>query len=164
MPSQEAEQREALKAAKAAGEDASDMEKAQDFGRLRTMKVQQAVRKEEEEEMRIRLRQAQRKMKGVKLQYTDSGRVTFDDVAGVPGAKVRPCSPSSARHKLHVQSYEAARATPYVTSALAHLTMTSLDTSALREAPAGREDLLARTALLPCAFNASLKAHAGPIT
>jgi hypothetical protein len=66
------------------------MEKAQDFGRLRTMKVQQAARREEdEEEMRIRLRQAQRKLKGVKLQYTDSGRVTFDDVAGVPGAKVR---------------------------------------------------------------------------
>lgn len=64
------------------------MEKAQDFGRLRTVKVQQAVAKEEEEEMRVRMRQAQRKMKGVKLQYTDSDRVTFDDVAGVPGAKV----------------------------------------------------------------------------
>ena len=89
MSAQEAAQREALKEARRAGEEANDMEKAQDFGRLRTMKVQQAVQKEEEEEMRVRMRQAQRKMKGVKLQYTDSGRVTFDDVAGVPGAKVR---------------------------------------------------------------------------
>ncbi|CAL8467515.1 g7053 [Coccomyxa elongata] len=85
---EESAQREALKEARRAGEEANDMEKAQDFGRLRTMKVQQAVQKEEEEEMRVRMRQAQRKMKGVKLQYTDSGRVTFDDVAGVPGAKV----------------------------------------------------------------------------
>ena len=38
--------------------------------------------------MRVRMRQAQRKMKGVKLQYTDANRVTFDDVAGVGPAKV----------------------------------------------------------------------------
>ncbi len=88
LSTQESAQREALKEARRVGEEANDMEKAQDFGRLRTMKVQQAVKKEEEEEMRVRMRQAQRKMKGVKLQYTDSGRVTFDDVAGVPGAKV----------------------------------------------------------------------------
>ena len=85
---QEAAQREALNQGKSDGDDANEMEKAQDFGRLRTVKVQQAVAKEEEEEMRVRMRQAQRKMKGVKLQYTDSDRVTFDDVAGVPGAKV----------------------------------------------------------------------------
>lgn len=34
--------------------------------------------------------QAQRKMKGVKLQYTESDRIYFDDVAGAPAAKVRP--------------------------------------------------------------------------
>ncbi len=85
---QEAAQREALKQGKAEGEEMNEMEAAQDFGRLRTVKVQQAVAKEEEEEMRVRMRQAQRKMKGVKLQYTDADRVTFDDVAGVPGAKV----------------------------------------------------------------------------
>jgi hypothetical protein len=57
------------------------------------MKVQQAVSQEEEQEMRVRMRQAQRKMKGVKLQYTDSGRVYFDDVAGVAGAKVGRLAP-----------------------------------------------------------------------
>ena len=45
---------------------------------------------EEEEEMRVRMRQAQRQMKGTKLQYLDQQPVLFSDVAGVPGAKVRP--------------------------------------------------------------------------
>ena len=39
---QEAEQRQAAEEAAKTGDDASDLEKAQDFGRLRTMKVQQA--------------------------------------------------------------------------------------------------------------------------
>ncbi len=43
----------------------------------------------EAEEMRVKMRQAQREMKGVKLQYTDDDRVTFDDVAGIGDAKVR---------------------------------------------------------------------------
>ncbi len=43
--------------------------------------------------MRVRMRQAQRRMKGVKLQYTDANRVTFDDVAGVGPAKARACRP-----------------------------------------------------------------------
>ena len=38
--------------------------------------------------MRVKMRQAQREMKGVKLQYTDDDRVTFDDVAGIGDAKV----------------------------------------------------------------------------
>ena len=42
MWSQEAEQRQAAEEAAKTGEDANDLEKAQDFGRLRTMKVQQA--------------------------------------------------------------------------------------------------------------------------
>lgn len=41
---QDEAQREGLKAGKGAGEGASDMEKAADFGRLRTMKVQEATR------------------------------------------------------------------------------------------------------------------------
>lgn len=41
---QDEAQREALKAGKGAGEGASDMDKAADFGRLRTMKVQEATR------------------------------------------------------------------------------------------------------------------------
>ena len=41
---QDEAQREALKAGKGSGEGASDMEKAADFGRLRTMKVQEATR------------------------------------------------------------------------------------------------------------------------
>ena len=47
------------------------------------------VTEEEEMEMKVRMRQAQRRMKGVKLQYTDDDRVTFDDVAGIGPAKVR---------------------------------------------------------------------------
>ena len=39
---QEAEQRQAAEEAAKSGDDANDLEKAQDFGRLRTMKVQQA--------------------------------------------------------------------------------------------------------------------------
>ena len=39
--------------------------------------------------MRVRMRQAQRQMKGTKLQYLDQMPVLFSDVAGVPGAKVR---------------------------------------------------------------------------
>ncbi len=41
-PKQEQAQREGLVARKDVGEEGSDMEKAADFGRLRTMKVQQA--------------------------------------------------------------------------------------------------------------------------
>lgn len=39
---QDEAQREALKAGKSTGEEASELDKAADFGRLRTMKVQQA--------------------------------------------------------------------------------------------------------------------------
>ena len=38
--------------------------------------------------MRVRMRQAQRQMKGTKLQYIDQQPILFSDVAGVPGAKV----------------------------------------------------------------------------
>lgn len=38
--------------------------------------------------MRVRMRQAQRQMKGTNLQYIDQMPVLFSDVAGVPGAKV----------------------------------------------------------------------------
>ena len=43
-----------------------------------------------QEEMRIKMRKAKRQMKGVKLQYTDDDRVTFDDVAGIGESKVSP--------------------------------------------------------------------------
>ena len=49
-----------------------------------------------QEEMRIKMRKAKRQMKGVKLQYTDDDRVTFDDVAGIGESKVSPCSLSPA--------------------------------------------------------------------
>ena len=48
-----------------------------------------ALQDSEQREMRIKLRKAQSEMKGVKLQYTDEGRVTFDDVAGIGESKVR---------------------------------------------------------------------------
>jgi len=38
--------------------------------------------------MRVRMRQAQRQMKGTKLQYIGQEPVLFSDVAGVPAAKV----------------------------------------------------------------------------
>ena len=49
----------------------------------------------------MRMRQAQRQMKGTKLQYLDQMPVLFSDVAGVPGAKVRLLA--SARFPMHDQ-------------------------------------------------------------
>lgn len=49
--------------------------------------------------MRQRLRQAQSRMKGVKLQYTDEQRpIMFDDVAGIGEAKVRSNSIACSSH------------------------------------------------------------------
>jgi hypothetical protein len=42
----------------------------------------------EEERLRIKMRSAKRKMKGVNLQYVADRRVFFDDVAGIGEAKV----------------------------------------------------------------------------
>ena len=89
------QQAEALrKAQDAPAGDANDFDKAAEFGRLRTVKVQQAaaqdaVERETAREMAVRMRQVQRNMKGVKLQYTEAGRITFDDVAGIGDAKAR---------------------------------------------------------------------------
>ena len=89
------QQAAALRKAKEAPEgEANDFDKAAEFGRLRTVKVQQAGAQDETErevarEMAVRMRQAQRNMKGVKLQYTEAGRITFDDVAGIGDAKAR---------------------------------------------------------------------------
>lgn len=41
-----------------------------------------------EEKLRIKMRKAKRKMKGVNLQYVADRRVFFDDVAGIGEAKV----------------------------------------------------------------------------
>ena len=35
------------------------------------------------------IREAQRKLRGVKLQYSDAETIFFDDVAGIGDAKVR---------------------------------------------------------------------------
>ena len=97
-PAQAEQQAEALRKAKEApAGEANDFDKAAEFGRLRTVKVQQAaaqdaVEREMAREMAVRMRQAQRNMKGVKLQYTEAGRITFDDVAGIGDAKARPVS------------------------------------------------------------------------
>jgi ATPase family associated with various cellular activities (AAA) len=45
----------------------------------------------EEERLRIKMRSAKRKMKGVNLQYVADRRVFFDDVAGIGEAKVPIC-------------------------------------------------------------------------
>lgn len=50
-----------------------------------------------EEKLRIKMRAARRKMKGVNLQYVADKRVFFDDVAGIGEAKVRGGPPSPAR-------------------------------------------------------------------
>ena len=59
------------------------------------------VQDAEQREMRIRMRKAQSEMKGVKLQYTDEGRVMFQDVAGIGEAQVfpppLPCVPPTTR-------------------------------------------------------------------
>ena len=94
-PAQAEQQAEALrKAQDAPAGEANDFDKAAEFGRLRTVKVQQAaaqdaVERETAREMAVRMRQVQRNMKGVKLQYTEAGRITFDDVAGIGDAKAR---------------------------------------------------------------------------
>lgn len=62
------------------------MEEAEQFLKLSTVKVQKA-RNPEQERIRQKLRAAQRRMKGVKLQYTKDDRVFFDDVAGIGAAK-----------------------------------------------------------------------------
>lgn len=54
--------------------------------------AQDAVERETAREMAVRMRQVQRNMKGVKLQYTEAGRITFDDVAGIGDAKARPAA------------------------------------------------------------------------
>jgi len=118
------QQAEALRKAKEAPEgEANDFEKAAEFGRLRTVKVQQAGAQDETErevakEMAVRMRQAQRNMKGVKLQYTEAGVITFDDVAGIGDAKARGRPLSSAQR--------VPRAAPVVTptiNAVATLTL-----------------------------------------
>jgi len=85
--------------------------------------VQQAGAQDETErevakEMAVRMRQAQRNMKGVKLQYTEAGVITFDDVAGIGDAKARGRPLSSAQR--------VPRAAPVVTptiNAVATLTL-----------------------------------------
>ncbi len=42
-----------------------------------------------EEKLRIKMRAAKRKMRGVNLQYVADRRVFFDDVAGIGEAKAR---------------------------------------------------------------------------
>ena len=75
------------KAAKEREEGEKDqMEEAEQFLKMSTVKVQKA-RTPEQERIRQKLRAAQRRMKGVKLQYTADDRVFFDDVAGIGAAK-----------------------------------------------------------------------------
>ncbi len=77
-------------------------------GRLSSL-VHQAA-DPEEERLRIKMRSAKRKMKGVNLQYVADRRVFFDDVAGIGEAKARAAltAPSAARGRLitrHWHSY-----------------------------------------------------------
>lgn len=72
------------------------MEEAEQFLKMSTVKVQKA-RTPEQEKIRAKLRAAQRRMKGVNLQYTKDDRVFFDDVAGIGAAKVRARPPAHQR-------------------------------------------------------------------
>ena len=48
------------------------------------------ARDPKDEQIRIKEREAKRKMKGITLQYTEEERVFFNDVAGIGDAKVPP--------------------------------------------------------------------------
>lgn len=80
----------------------------------------------EEEKLRIKMRAAKRKMKGVNLQYVSDRRVFFDDVAGIGEAKVRAsccrfrfCSLSSV---MSAHTYRSRAAGPLDTrNSAAHL-------------------------------------------
>jgi len=67
-------------------EEKDEMAQADEFRKISTVKVQKA-RNPEQEKVQQKLRAAQRKMKGVKLQYTSDDRVFFDDVAGIGASK-----------------------------------------------------------------------------
>ena len=81
------------------GSDSAEAQEAA-IGRLSTVQVQKASAAEaggggppadaevwDDDATGAALRQAQRKLKGVKLQYVGAGKVLFGDVAGVEGAK-----------------------------------------------------------------------------
>ncbi len=71
----------------AESEEASAMDRMQNFSRMRSVKVQRKLSRTDME-AQARMRAVGRQMKGVKLQYTADDRVFFDDVAGIGQAKV----------------------------------------------------------------------------
>ena len=87
------------KLAKMQGGADSDEAKEAAIGRISTVQIQKASEDSSEkgqpadaevwddDASGAALRKAQRQLKGVKLQYVGSGKVLFDDVAGVEGAK-----------------------------------------------------------------------------
>lgn len=88
------------KLAKMQGGAESEEAKEAAIGKLSTVQIQKAASADEgrgglpadaevwdDDASGAALRQAQRKLKGVKLQYVGSGKVLFADVAGVEGAK-----------------------------------------------------------------------------
>ncbi|KAK9816556.1 hypothetical protein WJX72_001883 [[Myrmecia] bisecta] len=79
--------REEKRKKQAEEEGADEMEKMAQFGKMTSVKITMR-RDEREEEMKVKVRAAQRRMKGVKLQYTDEDRVFFDDVQGIGDAKI----------------------------------------------------------------------------
>ncbi|KAK9821639.1 hypothetical protein WJX74_002762 [Apatococcus lobatus] len=89
-PQEEAKQRterqRARQQAAAESEEASAMDKMQNFSRMRSVKVQPKMSRTDME-AQARMRAVGRQMKGVKLQYTADDRVFFDDVAGIGQAK-----------------------------------------------------------------------------
>jgi len=87
--SKAAEQAAYNRQAKKDNEDAEkdQMEEAEQFLKMSTVKVQKAKTKPKQEELRQKMRAAQRRMKGVNLQYMKDETVLFDDVAGIGAAK-----------------------------------------------------------------------------
>ena len=81
-----------------------EMAKATEFLQLRTVKVRAAVTPAEREK-RVRMREAQRNLRGVTLQYMEDDIVTFDDVAGIGDAKVCACPAHVAQLKIQAFVY-----------------------------------------------------------
>ncbi len=75
--------------------------------RRRSLDVQ--ARDPKDEQIRIKEREAKRKMKGISLQYTEDDRVFFSDVAGIGDAKARHQRDGSQRARKHLREESTLR-------------------------------------------------------
>ena len=122
---EQAEYNKAQKAKEALeGEGGDEMAKAAQFLQMNTAKLTKA-RDPKDEQIRIKEREAKRKMKGITLQYTEEERVFFSDVAGIGDAKVHTAALASChpRQVEWLQPHRAKSFTPSCPQPLADMPM-----------------------------------------